>query len=231
MRRIRWTTLRSRVSIAALLRRLAPLAGLVALMWAVRFVDIAFGGELTMQFGLVPRTLDGLDGVLAMPFLHGNFAHLISNTTPLLVLGALLLFLTPKRFWAATAICILLGGALTWGFARPFNHIGASGLVFGWFGFMVALGLLERSAQALIGAAIALLLYGTPTLLGLAPTDARVSWDGHLAGLIAGVVAAWRLRENPRRRSRSSGRRGKGSTKVLSSASMSAFSSDIRSKR
>lgn len=185
-------------------RRFRPLLLFVGGLWLVHVVNIATGNALTRHLGLIPRTLEGLDGVLAMTFLHGSWEHLSANTPPLLVLGGLILLLAPDRFWRATAICVIVGGLLTWLLARPNNHIGASLLIFGWFGFLVALGVLERSAQALFGAAIALLLYGVPTLLGLAPDESgQVSWDGHLAGLTAGIGAAWAVRRRRRRRPKS----------------------------
>ncbi|MEO1330189.1 MAG: rhomboid family intramembrane serine protease [Pseudomonadota bacterium] len=180
-------------------RSVAPLIAFVASLWAAHVFNIALQGALTERFGLIPRRIDGLDGILAMPFLHGDWAHLSANTPPLLVLGGLIILLAPDRFWTATLLGVLLGGALTWLFARHNNHIGASGLIFAWFGFLVALGVLERSARALIGAGVAVFFYGAPTLLGLAPEDSRISWDGHLAGLAAGVVAAWALHRPPRR--------------------------------
>ncbi|MEM1420233.1 MAG: rhomboid family intramembrane serine protease [Pseudomonadota bacterium] len=186
-------------SVYAALRRFRPLIAFVALLWAVHVLNIATGNALTRDYGLIPRTVEGLDGVLLMPLLHGSWQHLSANTPPLLVLGGLILLLAPQRFWKATIICILVGGVLTWLLARPNNHIGASLLIFGWFGFLVALGVLERSAEALFGAAIALLLYGVPTFLGVVPgEDGQVSWDGHLAGLVAGVSAAVILRKRRR---------------------------------
>ena len=181
------------------MRRYAPLAFLISAIWLAHLANIALSGAMTRTLGLIPRRLDGLDGVFAMPFLHGNWEHLWANTAPLLILGAVILTLAPRRFWPATIICVVLGGLLIWIFARGHNHIGASALVFGWFGFLVALGVLERSATAALGAALAIVAYGAQTVLGLMPGDARVSWDGHLAGLAAGFLAAWRLREPVRR--------------------------------
>lgn len=178
-------------------RRARPLAALLAAMWLAHLVNIVAGGALTRSLGLVPRQLSGLDGVVAMPLLHGSWEHLWANTTPVLLLGGLILALAPDRFGGATVIGVILGGALTWLFGRDNNHIGASGLIFAWFGFLVALGLLERSRSAALGAVVAILLYGASTLIGLDPREVRVSWDGHLAGLAAGVVAASVLRRKP----------------------------------
>lgn len=180
-------------------RRLWPLVVFIGLIWVLHILNISLQGELTDSFGLVPRTLAGLDGILAMPLLHGSWGHLAANTPPLLVLGGLLLFSAPEKFTRATLIAIVVGGALTWLFARHSNHIGASGLIFAWFGFLVTLGLLERSWRTALAATAAVLMYGTPTLMGLTPIDSAVSWDGHMAGLAAGIITAWVLSE-PRRR-------------------------------
>lgn len=181
----------------SLWRRFRVLVYFIAALWATHLANILLGGALTRALGLVPRRVDGLDGILAMPFLHGSWEHLWANTTPLLLLGGLILALAPERFLKATLISVLVGGALTWLFARDNNHIGASGLIFGWFGFLVALGLLERSRRALLGAFIAIAFYGVSTVLGLDPSEPRVSWEGHLAGLVAGAAAAWFLRKPP----------------------------------
>lgn len=183
-----------------------PLLAFVAALWLIHLVNTALDGLLSETFGLIPRRIDGLDGVIGMPFLHGSWEHLTANTTPLLILGGLILLLARDRFIRATVVCVVLGGLLTWLFAREHNHIGASGLIFGWFGFLVALGVIERSWQALLGAAVALFMYGLPTVLGLSPMDDRVSWDGHLSGLVAGVAAAWMLKRPRRRRAAPAGR-------------------------
>ncbi len=192
-----WTRPRLRAAVRQAAWRAAPLLAMVAAFWAAHVLNIALSGRLTESFGLIPRRLDGLDGVIAMPFLHGDWGHLSANTPPLLVLGGLLVWLAPRQFLRVTAFCVVAGGLLTWLFARENNHIGASGLIFAWFGFLVALGVLERSWRALVGAGAAIFFYGAPTILGLAPEDTQVSWDGHLAGLAAGIAAAWLWRRPP----------------------------------
>lgn len=187
-------------ALGGLWRRFRPLVWLVTAIWAAHLLNVVLGGQLTPAFGLVPRTLSGLDGIVAMPLLHGSFQHLTANTTPLLLLGGLIIALWPHRFVRASLFIVLLGGALTWLFAREHNHIGASGLIFGWFAYLVALGLIERSAPALFGAVVAIAVYGAPTVLGVLPQGDRISWDGHLAGLIAGAAAAWALRPAHTRR-------------------------------
>ena len=125
----------------AFLRRAATLAAFVALLWAVQVVNWITGYGLNPAFGLIPRQLDGLDGVVAMPLMHGSFAHLMANTPPLLVMGGLLVATTTRALLPVNAVVIGLGGGLVWLFGSSAIHIGASGLVFGWFGFLVARGL------------------------------------------------------------------------------------------
>lgn len=187
------------------LKSLRPLAGLLILVWAAFALDWALGGVLKASFGLEPRRLAGIDGVLLMPFLHADLQHLLGNTPPLIVLGALLKLLMPQRFWPATAIVVFGGGACLWLLGRDYVHIGASSLIFGWFGFLVAAGALERSVRALLGAATALALYGAAVAAGLTGAQATgdgalVSWEAHLFGLMAGVAAAAILRAPKRRR-------------------------------
>lgn len=195
--RRRSTTFRrdARGGLPQFFRRFQPLLILTALIWAAFAVDVALGGAMTHAFGLEPRRLSGLDGVLAMPFLHANLEHLLANTAPLLVLGALIVTLAPRRLPVATAGAVLVGGGLLWVFGREYNHIGASGLVFGWFGFLVVYAAVERSWRAFLGAAAAIGFYGATIWVGLAPTSAdggagAVSWEGHLFGLIGGAAAA-----------------------------------------
>ncbi|MCI4662861.1 MAG: rhomboid family intramembrane serine protease [Neomegalonema sp.] len=188
-----------RVTLRILWRMISPVLMLVAAMWLVHVINIALGGGLTRMLGLVPREITGLDGIVAMPFLHGNWEHLLANTVPLVILGVLIALLAPEQFYAALLGGIVLTGSLAWLFARPHNHIGASGLVFAWFGFLVSWGLLVRSWRAVLGAGVALFLYGVPTLFGIVATSERVSWDGHLAGLAAGSLTAWYCYRGERR--------------------------------
>lgn len=189
-----------RLSLKAAGRRLiwraSPLLLLIACFWVVFIFDMAMKRTLTLQFGLVPRQLDSLTGILGMPFLHDNLEHLWLNTIAALVLGGLLIWAAPGRFWPATILIVLFGGLLVWFFARSgARHIGASALIFGWLGFVVAIGVLERSRNGLLAAILAIVFYGADALIGLSPTREGVSWEGHLAGLIGGVVAASLLRD------------------------------------
>ena len=170
-------------------RRAAALAAFVALLWAVQVVNWIIGYGLNPAFGLIPRQLDGLDGVVAMPLLHGSFAHLMANTPPLLVMGGLLVATTTRALLPANTIVIGLGGGLVWLFGGSAIHIGASGLVFGWFGFLVARGLVDRSLITLGAALVVGVLYGS-IIWGVLPGQPGVSWEAHLFGAIAGAAAA-----------------------------------------
>jgi len=131
----------------AFLRRAAVLVAFIALLWAVQVVNWITGYSLNPAFGLIPRFFGGLDGIIAMPLLHGSFGHLMANTPPLLVMGGLLVATTTRALLPVNSVVIGLGGGLVWLFGSSSIHIGASGLVFGWFGFLIVRGLVDRSRQ------------------------------------------------------------------------------------
>lgn len=177
----------------AFLRRATALAAFVALLWAVQVVNWITGYGFNPAFGLIPRHVSGLDGVFVMPLLHGSFAHLLANTPPLLVMGGLLAATATRALLAVNAVVIGLGGGLVWLFGSSAIHIGASGLVFGWFGFLVARGLVDRSPVTLGAALLVGFLYGS-ILWGVLPGQPGVSWEAHLFGAFAGAAAAFLVR-------------------------------------
>ena len=173
--------------------RLAALGAFVALLWVVQAVNWATGYALNLWFGLIPRHAAGLDGIVGMPLLHGGLDHLMANTPPLLVMGGLLAATATRALAAVNAVIVAGGGALVWLFGSSAIHIGASGLVFGWFGFLVARGLVDRSPVTLGAALIVGLLYGA-MIWGVLPGRAGVSWEAHLFGFLAGAGAAALIR-------------------------------------
>ena len=176
-----------------LLLRLTVLAAFVGGLWTLQAVNWALGYSLNPAFGLIPREVAGLDGIVGMPLLHGSFAHLASNTPPLLVMGALLAATATRALIAVNAVIVGAGGALVWLLGSTAIHVGASGLVFGWFGFLVARGLVDRSPLTLGAALLVGALYGA-MIWGVLPGRAGVSWEAHLFGAVAGVAAAVMIR-------------------------------------
>ena len=140
--------------------------------------------------GIVPQSFIGLRGILFAPFLHGGFYHVLANTAPFIVLGWLVMLRNIKDFYFVSAISALVGGLGTWLVGRPCSvHIGASGVIFGYFGYLLFRGYFERSFVAIaISLAIAI-TYGS-LLWGVLPTRSYISWEGHLFGFIGGIIAA-----------------------------------------
>ena len=168
-----------------------PVLILIAVIWIVQTLNLLLGYSLNDWFGLEPRRLVGLIGVPAMPFLHGSISHAAANTVPLLALGMIGTFAAPGRIWSATVPIVLLCGIAVWLLARSGTVVGASGLIFGWFGFLLALGALERSLRTLLGAGIVVVLYGGMIWGVLPQMNGRISWEAHLAGAVAGAAVAF----------------------------------------
>jgi membrane associated rhomboid family serine protease len=162
---------------------------MAALMWIVEIADQVAGGRLD-RYGIEPRELDGLDGVVFAPFLHAGFDHLIGNTIPFLLLGFAIAWGGAVRVATVTLIVAFVGGLGTWLIA-PANtvHIGASGIVFGYAAYLVARGVYTRSLVQIGLGLVVLAVWGTTLLRGLVPEDG-ISWQGHLFGAVGGVVAA-----------------------------------------
>jgi membrane associated rhomboid family serine protease len=170
--------------------RLLPAMTLPLTCWAVFLVNnVLMGGNLT-DHGIIPRHTSSLPGILWSPFLHVSLQHLVANTLPLLILGLIICARGKGEFGAAVASGILLGGGLTWLFARTAVHVGASGLVFTFFGYVASLAYFRRTFGSLVLSVACIVGYGG-LLRGVLPTAMPVSWEGHLSGLVAGIAAAW----------------------------------------
>ena len=170
-----------------MLKRFTPIITLTAACWLVFALNsLVWQGHLT-QHGIVPRHLDSLIGILWAPFLQASYQHLAANTLPLLILGAIICARGRGEFFVVTLGGILLGGMLTWLFARSACHIGASGLIFCYFGYVASLAYFNRTFGTLLLSVLCILGYGG-MIKGILPTMAGVSWEGHLAGLVAGVA-------------------------------------------
>ncbi len=170
-------------------KKYQPVLILIALIWIVEVVNLFLGHRL-VSFGILPRSFTGLIGIPLAPMLHSGFWHAVSNTVPLLILGALTLAGGKRMFWETTVNVTLLSGALVWIFAREAYHVGASGLVFGYFGVILARAYLERGITAIAIAIVTVIAYGG-LLWGILPLRSQVSFESHLFGLIAGFVVVW----------------------------------------
>ncbi|MEV4112318.1 rhomboid family intramembrane serine protease [Nonomuraea sp. NPDC049695] len=175
------------------LSALAVVIAMLAVMWVVEGVDYFLNGALDREFGIIGWEPDGLIGILFAPFLHGGFGHLMANSLPLLILGFLAGLRDLRKFLWASVLIILIGGLGTWLTSPGVYTVGASGLVFGYFGFILARGLFDRRLLDIaIAIGVGFAYWGI--LAGLLPNQQGISWQGHLFGLIGGVVAGWVLR-------------------------------------
>ena len=167
-------------------RDFIAIAAFVAIIWIVFAFDRFLALE---QYGLVPRSVRGLFGIFAMPFLHGDLAHIIGNTIPLVV-TLFLLAGSRANSGAIVFLITILAGAGLWVFGREALHIGASGLVFGLIAFHICSGFFERRFKSIVIALLVGGLYAGTIINGVMPFQKGVSWDGHLIGAIAGALVA-----------------------------------------
>lgn len=178
------------------------LVSFVALIWVVEVLD-GFTGNGLDQYGIVPRHIRGLVGIPLSPFLHGGLGHVLSNTLPLLVLGGFVALRGKAVLISLTLFVTIIGGLGIWVIGRPGVHLGASILVFGFFGYLVARGWYDRSILSFVIAVVVLIFYGG-LIFGVLPLQGFVSWEGHLTGMLAGIIYA-RSNRKGRRRPKDSG--------------------------
>ncbi len=176
-------------SSSGLVPRIVPVIVMTVLMWVSELVDVVLNGFLD-KFGIHPRDLESLPGILAAPFLHVGLGHLIANTGTFVVLGIATALIT-RRFWSVTLGVVVLGGLAVWLFGAPNTvHLGASGLVYGYLGFLLVYGFVARRAAAIAVAIGVFLVYGG-IVWGVLPTNPYISWQGHLFGALAGCLMAF----------------------------------------
>lgn len=157
-------------------------------MWASFYLEYVFGLPISW-YGIEPRTFHGLIGIFTAPLIHGDLLHLISNTIPMLFLGSVLFFFYGKIGGQVFFRSYFWTNILVWLFARPANHIGASGVVYGLAFFLISFGFFRRDFLSIIISAIVLLLYGG-VFYGVLPTDPHISWESHFAGALVGITTA-----------------------------------------
>ena len=169
-------------------RRATFVFGFIALIWFLELVDLALRGSLD-ALGILPRSAGGLLGIPLAPLLHAGFPHLLGNTLAIIPLGFLV---SARRFWHlpfVTVFVTLLTGTLVWMFARPSVHIGSSGVVFGYLGFLMLYGWFERSSSGIV-MSLAVGFFYCGALFRVMPGEDGISWESHLFGFLAGAIAA-----------------------------------------
>lgn len=176
---------------AAVGRAFVTMCAIVPVLFLIEAIDVGLGpGTLDVAGGIIPHRLNGLDGVLFSPFLHADWEHLYGNAVPLILLGTFVLAGGVRRFVWSTVVIMGVSGFGVWFLGDPRTVVvGASGVIFGYLGLLITRGLVERSWWNVAVAAFIGLLYWYQ-LYGVLPTDARISWQGHLLGLAGGALAA-----------------------------------------
>ncbi len=165
---------------------------LILLIWTVYMVELRSGINLN-SWGIYPRSLKGLRGIFASPFIHGSARHLYNNTIPLAVLTAALFYFYRQAAWKTLLLGGLLAGLLTWGIGRPSYHIGASGLIYLMASFIFFKGVLSRHYRLVALSLIVVFVYGG-MLWYVFPIKEGISWEGHLSGALVGLGLAFVLR-------------------------------------
>jgi membrane associated rhomboid family serine protease len=168
-------------------------------MWIVEVVNALDANGLDKAGGIYPRNVDHLWAIFTSPFLHAGFGHLIGNTIPFVFMGAIIALRGAVRLALITLIVIIVGGLGTWLISPGgTDTVGASGVVFGYAGYLLARGFFDHSLRELLTGAIVGLLWGVVLIASLIP-HGHVSWEGHLTGALGGVIAAWLLARKDRR--------------------------------
>ena len=165
----------------------------VGLLWLIHITCWLTGVDLG-AWGIYPRQLFGLRGILTAPFIHGDFSHLLSNSIPLIVLWTLIRFFYARVANWAVVMIYLFTGLAVWLFARSVFHIGASGVVYGMVAFLLGNGLFRRNIKS-IGIALVILFFYSGMFLGLSPNQEGISWESHLLGALVGLFTAYYYKE------------------------------------
>jgi membrane associated rhomboid family serine protease len=175
---------------ASLGRAFVTMCAVILGLFLIEALNVGVDGRLDSAGGLVPHHLGGLDGVLFSPFLHASWDHLYGNAVPLILVGTFALAGGTTRFIWSTLVIMLISGVGVWFIGNPNSVVvGASGVIFGYLGLLLARGLVERSWWNL-GVAVFIGLLYWYQIYNVLPTDPTVSWQSHLLGLAAGVIAA-----------------------------------------
>jgi membrane associated rhomboid family serine protease len=182
---------------------LIPPAIIILFLWLVKIVELADGLDL-FYYGVFPRKIQGLTGIITAPFIHANFNHLINNSVPFFFLLTAIFYFYQKVAWRVLFFSYLSTGILVWLVARPAYHIGASGLVYSFASFLFVSGIIRRNINLLAISLLVIFLYGS-LVWGIFPYLPDMSWESHLIGLTTGALLAFFYRNE-----------GPGPTKFMS---------------
>lgn len=160
----------------------------VLLIWVIFWAQVRFFPEIK-YFGIYPKTLVGLRGILFSPFIHGDIEHIFHNTAPLFILSMALFYFYRPIAWKILIYGILLSGLITWFIGRPSNHIGASGLIYVLVSFIFFKGIFAKHYRLIALSLMVVFLYGS-MIWYVFPVEEKISWEGHLGGFVAGVLFA-----------------------------------------
>lgn len=160
----------------------------VLILFALKIAEHRFGWD-TVKLGIYPQKLHGLKGILISPFIHGDFRHLFNNAVPLVILGSAIMYFYQQIAAKVVVLIVLFEGLLTWIFGRPSFHIGASGLLYGLFAFLLISGFVRKNNNLKAISFLVAFVYGS-LVWGVLPIDPKISWESHLFGLIVGIVLA-----------------------------------------
>lgn len=158
----------------------------VLLIWIVFWIEVRSGISFN-DFGIYPRTMVGLRGIICSPFIHADITHLWHNTLPLMILSAALFFFYHNNAWKVLLVGVFLTGFLTWSLGRPANHIGASGVIYMLFGFLFFKGITAKHFRLIALSFVVVFIYGSMVMYVL-PIDPKISWEGHLSGILSGAM-------------------------------------------
>ncbi|MGY6531016.1 MAG: rhomboid family intramembrane serine protease [Cyanobacterium sp.] len=179
-----------KVFIAELKNQFKIIGLFLVIFWATEIINQSFFENNLNLLGIRPRSLVGLSGIVFAPFLHVDFGHLLANTVPFAVLGWFVMLQRTKDFYVVTAITALSSGIGVWLLAQPGSiTMGASGVIFGYLGFLLARGYFQKNVPSIALSLTVIFLYGG-MIWGILPADPSVSWLGHLFGFLGGIYAA-----------------------------------------
>ena len=171
----------------------------VIIIWAIKLIEISFEISL-VDYGVLPRKLSGIKGVLFSPFIHKDIKHLLNNSIPILILGSSLCYFYKKTYKTIFPLLFLLSGIFLWCLGRANLHIGASGIIYAMASFIFFSGVISKNKNLAALSLIVIFIYGG-LFWGLFPTHQEISWEGHLSGFISGMFLSWSFKgELPERK-------------------------------